>query len=259
MRVTVLGCGASGGVPLLGCGCAVCASGEPRNRRRRSSVLIEAGAVRLLLDASPDLRAQLLEARVARLDAVLFSHAHADHCHGIDDLRLVCRAKDAALAVYGTPDTLDELRSRFGYAFELGCHAAGWFKPALEARVIDGPFEIGGLRVVPFEQRHGPKFTTLGFRVDGFAYSTDVSDLDEPAFDALAGIDTWVVDCQSRAPNYVHSHVEHTLGWIERVRPRRAVLTHMGHELDYGTLAAELPPGVEPGYDGLVLDVGGDT
>lgn len=259
MRVTILGCGASGGVPLLGCDCAVCAATDQRNHRRRSSVLIEAGAVRLLVDASPDLRAQLLEARVARLDAVLFSHAHADHCHGIDDLRLVCRAMDAALAAYATPDTLDELRRRFGYAFDPRGHAAGWFKPALEARVIDGPFEIGGLSVVPFEQLHGPRFTTLGFRVGGFAYSTDVSDLDEPAFDALAGIDTWVVDCQSRVPSYVHSHVERTLGWIGRVRPRRAVLTHMGHELDFAGLAGELPSGVEPGYDGLVLDVGGDT
>lgn len=253
MRVTVLGCGASGGVPLVGCDCTVCRSADARDRRRRSSILVEQGAGRLLVDASPDLRAQLLDAGVNRLDAVLFTHAHADHCHGIDDLRLVCRAMNAAVPAYGDAETLAELRRRFAYAFEA--MTTSWFRPALDARVIDGPFDVAGIRVRPFAQRHGPTMVTLGFRFGGLAYSTDVSDLDDAAFGALAGADTWIVDCQSTEPTYVHSHLERTLGWIARVRPRRAVLTHMGHDFAYADLAQRLPKGVEPGYDGLVLDV----
>ena len=253
MRVTVLGCGASGGVPLVGCDCAVCRSSDPRDRRRRSSVLVERGGARLLIDASPDLRAQFLDAGVTRLDAVLFSHAHADHCHGIDDLRLICRAMDAALPAFGDQATLDELARRFGYAFEP--MTTSWFRPALEPRAIDGLFTVAGVPVVPFPQDHGPTMTTLGFRMGPFAYSTDVSDLPDDAFAALAGVDTWVVDCQSEAPTFVHSHLERTLGWIARVRPRRAVLAHMGHDFAYARLAARLPTGIEPGYDGLVLDM----
>jgi phosphoribosyl 1,2-cyclic phosphate phosphodiesterase len=259
IRVTILGCGASGGVPLLGCTCPVCTSTDPRDRRRRSSVLIDVGTTKLLVDASPDLRQQLMDADAARLDAVLFTHAHADHCHGIDDLRLVCRAMDGALPAYGTSDTLDELKRRFGYAFDPRGPASGWFKPALLARAFDGPFEIGDVVIRPFRQAHGPRATTLGFRVGDFAYSTDVSDLDDLAFEALAGLDTWVVDCQSIVPSYVHSHLERTLEWIERARPRRAVLTHMGHEMGFATIAAGLPRGVEPGYDGQVLAIGGPS
>jgi phosphoribosyl 1,2-cyclic phosphate phosphodiesterase len=242
-------------VPLLGCDCAVCASADPRDRRRRSSVLVEHGGARLLVDASPDLRNQLLDAGVARLDAVLFSHAHADHCHGLDDIRLVCRAMNAVVPVYGATDTPAELRTRFGYAFDPVSSTTGWFRPALEPRTIDGPFDMAGIPVVPFTQRHGSTMTTLGFRFGGFAYSTDVSDLDDAAFAALDGLDTWVVDCQSFQPTYVHSHLDRTLGWIERARPRRAVLTHMGHDFAYRGLSRRLPKGVEPGYDGLVLEV----
>ncbi|MBM3582943.1 MAG: MBL fold metallo-hydrolase [Alphaproteobacteria bacterium] len=251
MRVTVLGCGASGGVPLLGCDCAVCHSPDPRDRRRRSSVLVEQGATRLLIDASPDLRAQLLDAQVTRIDAVLFSHAHADHCHGIDDLRLICRAMDTAVPAYGDAETLAELARRFGYAFEA--KTTSWFRPALEPRTVNGPFAVAGATVRPFPQNHGPTMVTLGFRIGPFAYSTDVSDLDDDAFAALEGVETWVVDCQSIEPSYVHSHLERALGWIERVRPRRAVLTHMGHDFAYAALANRLPEGVEPGYDGLEL------
>jgi len=258
VRVTVLGCGASGGVPVLGCRCAVCVSPEPRNRRRRSSVLIEAGEVRLLIDASPDLRAQLLDTGTSRLDAVLFTHAHADHCHGLDDLRLVCRTIESPLDAWAAPETLAELERRFGYAFGAGPGpTGGWFRPALVARAIAGPFAVSGVTVRPFVQHHGSTMTTLGFRVGGFAYSTDVSELDDEAFAALEGIDTWIVDCQSRRPNYIHSHLERTLGWIRRAAPRRAVLTHMGHELDYDGIKAELPAGVEPAYDGLVIEPSG--
>lgn len=256
MRVTVLGSGWSPGVPVLGCDCAVCRSPDPRNRRLRCSVLVEGdGGRRVLIDASPDLRAQLLAANVTALDAVVFTHAHADHCHGIDDLRLVCRAMGRPLDVYADAESLEELRRRFGYAFKP--FDGGWFRPVLIPHVIEGPFVAGGLPIETFRQAHGPTMTSLGVRIGGFAYSTDVSDLDEDAFRALEGLELWIVDCQNAGPNYVHSNLERTLGWIERVKPARAVLTHLSHDFEHGALCAGLRPGLGAAFDGLVIDVSG--
>ncbi len=252
MKITVLGCGPSGGVPLVGCGCAVCRSDEPRNRRLRPSVLVEAEGVRVLVDASPDLRAQLLAAGVARLDAVVFTHAHADHTHGIDDLRAVNHCIDAILPAYGDAETLRALETRFAYAFSPRTPGYGWYKPQLAPREIAGPFRIGALEVRPFRQAHG-RSRTLGLRFGDFAYSTDVSALDEDAFAALEGVRVWIVDCLRPEPNPVHSHLAQSLAWIARVRPERGILTHMGHRLDYRELAATLPEGVEPAYDGMVI------
>ncbi len=256
MRATVLGCGWSGGVPLVGCDCAVCRSDDPRNRRLRCSVLVEGDAgQRLLIDASPDLRQQLLDASVSRLDGILMTHAHADHCHGIDDLRLICRAMAGSLDLFGDRATLDELKTRFGYAFTTPREAtAGWL--SLVPHEIAGPFVAGGLAVRPFRQAHGTATTTLGFRIGSFAYSTDLNGLDDAAFQVLEGVDVWVVDCQGVQPSPVHSHLDLTLAWIERVRPRRAVLTHLGHDFDFADLARRLPPGVEPARDGLELRCG---
>lgn len=219
-------------------------------------MLVEGGdGRRLLIDASPDLRQQLLSAGVSALDGVLMTHAHADHSHGLDDLRLICRAMRKPLDLFGDPATLAELARRFGYAFAPIEPDFGWFRPALNARVVDGPFAAAGMHVLPFRQGHGPSLTTLGFRIGPFAYSTDASRLDDAAFGVLAGIDVWVVDCQSYQPNFVHSHLEQTLAWIERVKPRRSILTHMGHDFDYSELASRLPGWVEPAVDGLVVTV----
>ena len=257
MRVTVLGCGASTGVPTIGRNWGRCDPNDARNRRRRVSLLVEAaGGTTILIDTSPDLREQLIDAGIRRLDAVLYTHAHADHLHGIDDLRGVNRMIQAALPTYATRETLAEIERRFGYVFaplKPGLEG-NYYKPVLERHVIDGPFTVAGIAVMPFVQDHGFS-TTLGFRFGGFAYSTDVIGLDDRAFAALAGIDTWVVDCIRRTPHVTHSHVDRTLEWIGRVRPRRAVLTHMDESLDYETLRRTLPAGVEPGYDGMVLEL----
>lgn len=256
MQVTILGCGSSSGTPALTTGWGECDPEEPRNRRQRASILVSDGATTVMVDASPDCRAQLLAAETAHLDAVLFTHAHADHCHGIDELRWVNIATDQDLPTYGDRQTLDEISRRFGYAFEplkLNTEIR-YYKPVLDQREITGPFTIGTFDVVPFEQDHGFS-TTLGFRFDRFAYSTDVVRMPEEAFDALAGIDTWVVDCFRKTPHRTHSFLPQTLGWIERVKPRRAILTHMGGAMDYRTLCDELPEGVEPAYDGMVLEV----
>ena len=215
MRVTVLGCGASTGVPAIGPNWGQCDPTDPRNRRRRVSLLVEIRAVAILIDTSPDLREQLIDARVRRLDAVLMTHPHADHLHGIDDIRQLNRMMKAAIPLWADARTLDEIGSRSGYALAAPSEPGQFYKPTLEPNEITGPFSVAGIPVVPFAQDHGFS-TTLGFRIGALAYSTDVTELDEAAFAAIAGIELWVVDCMRRAPHPTHSHLEKTLGWIKR-------------------------------------------
>jgi phosphoribosyl 1,2-cyclic phosphate phosphodiesterase len=260
MKVTMLGCGGSGGVPLIGCACAVCRSPDPRNRRLRVSIVVETDiGTRILVDASPDLRQQFLTHGLRTVDAVILTHAHADHLHGIDDLRSVNYHRNAPLEIWSDAATLAEVTDRFSYAFRPPRSNAGiWYAPSLVAReiAVGATTRIAGVDVGCFHQIHGgTRAPTLGLRFGAFAYSTDVREMPEEGFAALDGIDTWIVDCLQEEPSMGHSHLEQTLGWITRVRPRRAVLTHMGHRLEYADLARRLPPGVEPGHDGLVVDV----
>jgi phosphoribosyl 1,2-cyclic phosphate phosphodiesterase len=250
----MLGCGASTGVPTIGPDWGRCDPADRRNRRLRGSVLIESRGRTLLIDTSPDLRQQLLTAGVARIDAVLLTHAHADHLHGIDDLRVVNRLMKQPIPLYGNAATLAEVGQRFGYALRAPPKDAGFYRPTLTAREICGPFEAAGLPIVPFEQDHGFSMT-LGFRIGAFGYSTDVTEFGEAAFAALAGVEVWIVDCLRREPHPTHSHLAKTVSWVERVRPRRAILTHMDQSFDYRELAAELPAGIEPGYDGLEFEL----
>ncbi|GEO80151.1 MBL fold metallo-hydrolase [Pararhodospirillum oryzae] len=263
VRATVLGCGGSGGVPSLGTGWGVCDPTDPRNARLRPSLLVEAvdrnGAVltRVLVDPSPDLRQQALSVGLRHLDAVIVTHAHADHIHGIDDLREVNRAMGHALDLWATPRVLGELNGRFSYCFTpLPEGATSIYKPLLIPRPVtwQEPFSIGALSVIPFFQDHGWRMETMGLRFGPLAYSTDVVELDETAFAVLDGVQTWIVDCFGQVTHPTHSHLDKTLGWIARVGPRLAVLTHMGPGLDYKALSARLPPGVIPAHDGLVLD-----
>jgi phosphoribosyl 1,2-cyclic phosphate phosphodiesterase len=254
MRVTVLGCGPSTGVPVIGGNWGRCDPGDRRNRRRRVSVLVEVGSVVILIDTSPDLREQLLDAGVTRIDAVVLTHAHADHLHGIDDLRSVNRLMRSTISLYADGQTLAEIGRRFGYVLKPVEEAGRFYKPTLTPHEIVGPFEIRGIPVVPFAQDHGFS-TTLGVRIGGMAYSTDVTELDDNAFRAVEGVELWIVDCLRREPHPTHSDLAKTLSWIARVQPRRAVLTHMDQSLDYRELSAELPSGVEPGYDGLVVEL----
>ena len=252
MKITVLGCGTSSGVPMIGCDCGVCRSSDPRNRRRRVSVLVDSSHARLLIDTPPDLHAQLVDAEVSRLDAVLYTHGHADHVHGIDDLRSINFQMGRALDTYGSAATLAAIRERFAYAFEpMG--TAGCAKPSLNAVEIDGPFAAGGIDVTPFPQGHGRNITT-GYRIGDMAYSTDVKALPEEAFAALDGVRLWIVDCLGYREHPTHAHLDLTLEWIARVRPRLAVLTHMSHQFDYETLRDALPAGVVPGHDGLTIE-----
>jgi phosphoribosyl 1,2-cyclic phosphate phosphodiesterase len=256
MRITMLGSGPSWGVPRIGGDWGACDPSNPKNRRRRVSILVEEGGSNLLVDTSPDLREQLLDTGTKRVDAVLFTHSHADHTHGIDDVRSINRMMGKPLPIYAAPFTMTELKARFRYIFApIDAEAkALFYKPAVEPYEIDGPFSVAGIAVVPFMQDHGFSKTS-GFRFGRFAYSTDVVTLDEAAFAALAGVEVWIVDCIRRAPHPTHSHNARTLEWIARVKPRRAIFTHMDQTLDYASLQRELPDGVEPGYDGLVIEL----
>ena len=255
MKITILGCGASGGVPVISTGWGNCDPTNPRNRRRRPSILVEEGGQTILVDTSPDLRAQLLDAQVRRLDAILFTHAHADHVHVIDDLREVNRAMNGPLDAFGSAKTLAEIADRFGYVFEpLPPNPPFIYKPWLTPRQIDGPFSVGPLRVVPVDQDHCYGRTT-GYRFDRVAYSTDLVELPEKSFATLSGLDLWIVGCISDLPTTNHAHIDKALTWVERLKPKMTLITHMGPRLDYATLCADLPSGVAPAYDGQVIEI----
>ena len=257
MKVTILGCGGSSGTPAIDWGWGKASPDNPKNRRLRPSVLVEEGGSRLLVDTSPDLRQQLLNAEVRTLDAVLFTHYHADHLHGIDDLRPINRMLNAPLDAYADAETLDAIASSFSYVFEpLAEDAKVYYKPTLiphEVKDRDA-FRVGEIDVSAFVQDHG-YCDTLGFRFGPIAYTTDVVELPEHAFDMLDGIEAWIIGVLAEKPHPTHAHVDKALDWIGRVRPKRAVFTHMSGLFDYDELAARLPDGVEPAFDGMVIEV----
>ena len=264
LRITLLGTGGSAGVPLIGGTDGAgdwgeCDPAEPRNRRSRTSILIQGpeqdGArPTLLVDTTPDMRSQLLECRVMQADAILFTHAHADHVTGLDDVRILNRIADRPLNAYGTQITLDELQARFGYAF-LPWQPPGFFRPVMVPTIVSPgeTFDGGGLPITVFDQDHGFS-RSLGLRCGGFGYSTDAVTLDDAAFAALKGVDTWVVGCFQRQPHRTHAWLDRVYEWTQRVRPRRTILTHMGVDMDWAWLIANLPPGIEPGFDGQVIE-----
>lgn len=266
MRIHVLGCGGSAGVPSIGGAdgrgdWGACDPAEARNARTRSSIVIEGPAGRVLVDTGPDMRAQLLGAGIPSVDAFIFTHAHADHVTGLDDVRLLNRIAGRPLPAFATAATLAELERRFDYAFRPWSVTQGqaplFYRPVLEVRPIEAgeTIEAAGLTIRTFDQDHHV-MRTLGLRVGSFGYSTDVVRLDDTAFDALAGIETWLVGCFQRGPHLTHAHVDLVLEWRARLRPRRTILTHMGNDLDWGWLKANLPEGVEAAFDGLVVELG---
>ncbi|WP_417601079.1 MBL fold metallo-hydrolase [Pararhodobacter oceanensis] len=261
LRATILGCGSSGGVPRLGGEWGACDPENPRNRRRRCSMLLErdgpGGTTRVLIDTSPDMRDQLLGAGVGELDAVAYTHSHADHVHGIDDLRMIVFNTRKRLPVWADGPTQDALLSRFGYAFVQP--AGSPYPPILDLHTIDGAFTIEGaggpITLHPFRADHG-SMDALGFRVGDLAYLPDVVRIPEESWRMLEGLECFVVDALRRKPHPTHAHLALTLEWIERAAPKRAVLTNMHVDLDYATLEAETPEHITPAYDGLVIEVG---
>ncbi|WP_132461104.1 MBL fold metallo-hydrolase [Rhodovulum marinum] len=260
LRFTILGCGSSGGVPRLGGHWGACDPDDPRNRRQRCSMLVERegaeGTTRVLIDTSPDLRAQLLQAGIGTLDAVVYTHSHADHVHGIDDLRQIVFNTRQRLPVWADGATQDALFARFGYAFIQP--EGSPYPPILDMHTIDGPVHVDGpggrITLSPFRVNHGA-IDALGFRIAGLAYLPDVSEIYDESLDLLAGLEILVIDALRRSPHPTHFHLERTLDWIERLAPARAVLTNMHIDLDYATVAAETPAHVTPAHDGMVLSL----
>lgn len=262
IRVTLLGTGGSAGVPMIGgrdgAGeWGACDPAEPRNRRMRTSIAVQQGDATLLVDTGPDMRSQLLASRIGRVDAILYTHAHADHIFGLDDVRILNRIVGRPIQAFGTAATMDDIAARFPYAFRPW-KPPGFYRPVMEAVVVEPWDEIApaGIAVQLFDQDHG-MVRSLGLRIGGFGYSTDVVRLDERALAVLEGVDTWVVGCFQRGPHHTHARLEEVLRWVDRLRPRRTVLTHMGPDMDWAWMQANLPAGVEAGVDGMVLELPG--
>lgn len=250
MWVRILGCGTSSGVPRVGNDWGQCDPDEPKNRRRRVSILVGYGQTQILVDTSPDLREQLLDANVRDIEAVVWTHDHADHSHGIDDLRQLYHARGRPVAGYARSETLDSLRRRFGYAFE----GKGGYPAVVAPNLLPNHINLAGISMRAVDQPHGD-ITSAGLRFDagGFSigYSTDFNILTDDMAHLFEGLDLWVVDALRRRPHPSHPHLADTLEWIRQLGVKRAILTHMDNSMDYRTLLDELPRGVEPGYDGL--------
>jgi len=255
---TILGCGSSGGVPRLGNDWGACDPKNPKNTRTRCSLLITRtdgeGVTRVLIDTSPDMRAQLLAAGVGQLDAVIYTHSHADHVHGLDDLRQIVFNTRNRLPVWADGPTQEALYARFGYAFMQP--EGSPYPPILDMHSLHGPVTIAGaggeITLTPFRAEHG-SMDALGFRIGDVAYLPDAVALPEESWAHLSGLECWIVDALRRKPHPTHAHLDMTLDWIARAQPRHAVLTNMHVDLDYDTLCTELPAHIRPAHDGLTL------
>jgi phosphoribosyl 1,2-cyclic phosphate phosphodiesterase len=252
MKVRMLGCGTSSGVPRVGNDWGQCDPSNPKNRRRRVSILVEHEGTRVLVDTGPDLREQLLDSEVSDVAAVIWTHDHADHCHGIDDLRQLFHARGKPVAGYARPATKSVLLHRFAYAFE----GKGGYPPVATLSDLPDELEVEGIRLGIVDQPHG-SITAAGIRFDAgersIGYSTDFNRLTDEMRNLFEGVNLWIVDALRRRPHPSHGHLSQVLTWIEEVKPGRAILTHMDQSMDYETLRRELPEHVEPGFDGLEI------
>jgi len=252
VKLRILGSGTSSGVPRIGNDWGACDPTEARNRRTRASLLVASEHSRVLVDTSPDMRAQLLDANVAEVDAVIWTHDHADHCHGIDDLRQLFHAKGRAIDGFARPQTLESLQLRFGYAF----FGRDGYPPSVTGRILEDRLDIGDLAISIVDQPHG-NITSAGLRFDlngkSAGYSTDINAMTNDVAKMFEGLDVWIVDALRERPHPTHTHLGQTLAWIEQLKPDRAVLIHMDQSMDYASLLRTLPDRVEPGYDGLEI------
>lgn len=255
LRLTILGSGTSHGIPMIACNCPVCTSMDPKDRRTRTSAVFSFDGHHLLIDVAPEFRLQCIACGIRRVDAVCLTHAHADHVVGLDDLRVFNHMTRAPLDVYAEPHTLDRVRAMFDYAFSDDPEYPS-AKPHLRVRPIDGPFELCGQRVIPIPYDHGPT-RVIGFRVGDIAYCPDCGSIPDATRPLLRGLDTLVLDAVRRRPHATHLNLEQAIAEARRIGARRTYFTHIAHELGHAATNAELPPGMELAYDGLVCEAGG--
>lgn len=251
MKITILGCGSSGGVPLSTGDWGQCDPENPKNRRRRASIHIEINGVNLIVDTGADFRQQMLEYSIGKIDAVLYTHGHADHIFGLDDLRHFFFKQQKPVPIYATVETLDILRAAFFYAFKAP--ASGPYRSFVEANIFENkPFEVAGVQVQPIKMDH-TVMTSWGFRIGRFAYCTDFKRIEPEEMLKLQDLDLLIIDCLMFDDHRTHVKFDETLEIIKQARPKRAIFTHMNQHMDYEVALSKCPPGVEPGYDGLVV------
>jgi len=253
MKVVVLGSGTSTGVPVIGCKCNVCTSSDPRNRRRRASVLISVQGKNLIIDTPPDFHQQALENHIERVDAVLFTHDHADHIFGLDELRIFNFLQGGKIPLYAHKKTLSRIQRLFDYIWDPEAPVGGG-KPLLEALPINGRFNLEGIEIIPIEIYHG-KQTIYGYRIGNFAYLTDCSGIPDSSREKLKDLDLLILGALRYRPHPTHFSLSEALEEIERIQPKRALLTHLSHSFDYQTTSQELPRGVELAYDQMVIEL----
>jgi len=253
VRITFLGTGTSHGVPMIGCECATCRSTDPHDNRLRPSICIETSGARVLVDAGPDLREQALRHRIARVDAIVFTHGHADHILGMDDVRRFNALMDGSMPCYGDAATLEDIRRMFSYVFDPATPKGGGL-PQLDLRVIDGPFSVGDIHLQPVPIWHGRR-RILGFRVGGFAYLTDCSRIDEAAWPLLERLEVLVLDALREKPHPTHFSLSDAIETAARIGAARTFFTHMAHDLPHEATNARLPDGMRLAHDGLVLSM----
>jgi len=253
LKITFLGTGTSHGVPMIGCACATCRSSDPRDSRLRPSIFVETGRARVLVDAGPDLRQQALTHRISAVDAILFTHGHADHILGMDDVRRFNALQRSAMPCYGDPQTLDDIRRMFAYVFDPATPKGGGL-PRLQLFTIAGSFCVADLDVQPIPIFHGDR-PILGYRFDTFAYLTDCSRIPEEAWPLLDGLDVLVLDALRVRPHPTHFSLDEAVATAARVAAKQTFFTHMCHDLAHAPTCARLPPGVTLAHDGLVLNV----
>ena len=254
IEVTILGCGSSSGVPAIGNEWGNCNPKNPKNIRLRSSILIKINNQIILVDATPDLRQQLLNANVRHLDAILITHCHADHINGIDDFSFLNVIMKKDINLYATKQVIETIKERFSYVFEkLSPKANGfYYKPCLIPIEINGNFKVNDLSILSFQQNHGFSETT-GFRIGNFAYCTDVTEFEKPVFEKLRNLDLWIIDCFRFEPHKSHAHFEKVMSWVDNLKPKKVILTHMNNEIDYDYISKQLPRNCFAGYDGLIV------
>ena len=253
MKITVLGSGTSHGVPMIGCRCPVCTSDNPHNQRTRASLLVSYDNRNILIDTTFDLRTQALDAGLDRLEAVLFTHHHADHVCGFDELRRFCDLQQARIPCYGSPHTMDHLQRMFPYV-QTTDHPATYEIPVVSFHTIDGPFDLFGRTVTPVPVKHG-RWDCLGYRFGRFAYVTDVNAIGESSMELLADLDVLILGALRHRPHPTHFTVSEALEIVARLKPRRTWFTHICHDLDHASTNAELPDGIELAWDGLAFDM----
>lgn len=252
MKVIILGCGTSTGVPIIGCRCSTCTSPNPKNKRMRTSVFVQTHGKNILIDTATDLRFQALAHNITRIDAVLYTHSHADHTHGIDELRTYNFVNKMVIPCYASPQMVSNIKSNFKYIFD-GSYASGG-KPQLEINPITGDFDFYGIRIIPIEIYHA-EWLIFGYRIGKMAYLTDCSKIPEESLTKLKGLDLLIIDALRYTPHVAHFSVGQAIEATNRIKPNLSVLTHMGHELEYEELSRRLPENIIPAYDGMEFEL----